>query len=99
MEIRKKWRDVYDGSDGPVMYAHMLTKASVRQAPASPDRMYRVLRNAGNTLSSHGITCSDVRSAITPAMNPKNATNPKTFNLSPNFFTFAYIRILSSFLV
>jgi len=81
------------------MYAQTLTKTSVRQAPASPDRIYLALRNAGNTVTSHGITCSAVTSAMIPAMNPKTATSRKTFNLSPKFFTFAYIRILSSFLV
>ena len=81
------------------MYAQTLTKASVKHAPASPESIYLILRKAGNTVTSHGITYSAVRSAMIPAKNPKSATSPKTFNLSPIFFTFAYIWILSSFLV
>lgn len=73
------------------MYAQTLTKTSVRQAPVSPDRMYLALRNTGKIFVSHGITCSAVKSAMTPAMNPNSATTPKTFNLSPKFFTLAYI--------
>jgi len=79
----------------PVMYAQTLTRASVRQAPASPERMYLALRNAGNIVKSAGIMYSEVRSAMTPAMNPNIATNPKTLSLSFILFTFCF-RIKSS---
>jgi len=65
----------------------MLTKTSVRQAPASPDRMYLALRNAGKIVIIAGITYSAVMSAMTPAMNPRMATIMKIFILSFNFFT------------
>ena len=82
-------------SEDPVMYAQTLTKASVRQAPANPERMYLALRNAGRTAINAGIMYSEVKSAMTPAMNPNIATNPKTLNLSFILFTFCF-RIKSS---
>jgi len=45
----------------------MLTKTTVRQAPARPDKTYRTLKNAGKIVIRVGIMYSAVRSAITPA--------------------------------
>ena len=73
------------------MYAHTLTKTSVRQAPANPDRIYLALRNIGKNATRAGITYVAVTSAMTPAMNPMMATITKTFILSFNFFTFGYM--------
>lgn len=72
----------------PVMYAQMLTKTSVRQAPASPESRYLALKNAGKTDASAGITYSAVRSAMIPAKNPSIATKTKIFNLSLIFSPF-----------
>jgi len=72
----------------PVMYAQMLTKTTVRKAPASPERRYLAFRNAGKSAASAGITYVAAKSAMTPAMNPNSATKRKTFNLSPILFTF-----------
>jgi len=77
----------------------MLTKSTVRKAPASPERKYLALRNAGNIAASAGITYVAVKSAMTPAMNPKSATKRKTFNLSLITFTFWIEFNLSLFLV
>jgi hypothetical protein len=82
-------------SVGPVMYAQTLTRTSVRQAPASPESMYLALKNAGRIATNAGIMYSEVKSAMTPAMNPNIATNPKTLNLSFILFTFCF-RIKSS---
>jgi len=71
----------------PVMYAQMLTKTTVKQAPANPESIYLALKNAGKTDASAGSTYSAVRSAMIPAKNPSIATKTKTFNLSPIFFT------------
>ena len=57
----------------------MLTKTSVRQAPAKPDSKYRALRNAGSIVASAGITYVEVKSAMTPAKNPKIPTTTKIF--------------------
>lgn len=69
-------------SEGPVTYAQTLTSTSVRQAPASPERIYLAFKNAGRTAINAGIMNSAVRSAITPAANPNTATNAKILNLS-----------------
>lgn len=71
------------------MYAQTLTRTSVRQAPAKPERRYLALKNAGKIVARNGITYVDVRSAMTPAAKPKSATSPKILNLSPIQFTFS----------
>ena len=86
-------------SEDPVMYAQTLTRTSVRQAPANPERMYLALRNAGKIAIIAGSTYVEVRSAMTPAMNPNIATNPKTLNLSFILFTFCLEIKSSLFLV
>ena len=91
--------ELFYGSEGPETYAQMLIRINVRQAPANPVTIYLVLNKIGITAWSHGKTCVAVKSATIPATNPKRATNAKTFNLSPKFYTLAYIRILSPFLV
>jgi len=83
---------VYLGSVGPVMYAHILTRISVRNAPANPERIYLALKNTGSICRSAGRMYSAVSSAMTPAMKPKTATSPKTFNLSFNFFTVSTLK-------
>jgi len=76
------------------MYPQTLTRTSVRQAPASPESMYLALKNAGKIAINAGIMYSEVKSAMTPAMNPNIATKPKTLNLSFILFTFC-LRIKS----
>jgi heme O synthase-like polyprenyltransferase len=66
----------------------MLTRKSVRQAPASPDNRYLALRNAGSTDARAGMAYVAARSAMTPAKNPRIATKRNIFNLSPIVFTF-----------
>jgi hypothetical protein len=70
------------------MYAQMPTSASVRHAPANPDRRILELMNAGRMVESAGIAYVAVRSAIIPARKPRIATKAKIFNLSPISFTF-----------
>lgn len=86
-------------SRGPVMYAQTLTRTRVKQAPASPERMYLALRNAGKIATSAGMTYSAVMSAITPAMNPRMATNTKILILSFILSTFCLEFNSSLFLV
>jgi len=69
------------------MYAHTLTNSSVRQAPANPESKYRAWKNAGSTAMRAGITYVEVKSAMTPAKNPRIATNTKILNLSLIQFT------------
>jgi len=72
--VNKEKRDDGCYFSVPVMYAQMLTKTSVRQAPANPESMYLALRNAGKTVASAGSTYCAARSAMTPAKNPSIAT-------------------------
>lgn len=68
------------------MYAQMLTRTSVRKAPASPESMYLVnTPKDGSNATNAGITYVAVTSAMMPAKNPRSATKAKTLNLSPNF--------------
>ena len=74
-----------------VRYAQTLTIATVRHAPANPEIMKLVRPlNAGKMAINHGIMNCAVTCAITPAMNPNNATIAKTFNLSLIHFTFLF---------
>ena len=67
----------------------MLINANVMQAPANPEIMYLALRTSGKTVKIAGITNSAVKSAMTPAANPRTATIRKIFILSFNFFHLA----------
>jgi hypothetical protein len=58
---------------------------SAKTAPANPERTYLTLRISGKSVKSFGTTYSAVKSAITPAINPKKAIKANIFNLPAIF--------------